>query len=79
MDQRQSVVPGNLRAEMARRNVRQVDLARALGITQQAVSQKLNGRRPFTDVEISTAARIVGVAPGELFRDDRALMTEGVA
>jgi transcriptional regulator with XRE-family HTH domain len=79
MDQRHSVVPGNLRAEMARRHLRQVDLAAKLNISQQAVSQKLNGRRPFTDVEVSIAAKFVGINAGELFREDSVLAPTEVA
>lgn len=67
MESSHSVVPGNARAEMARRSVRQSDLASALGITQQAVSQKLNGRRPFTDVEIEKMSKRLGIDPGRLF------------
>jgi predicted transcriptional regulator len=52
---------------MARRGVRQADIAATLGVTQQAVSGKLAGRRPFTDHEIAAVAERLGVAPGVLF------------
>ena len=64
-----SVVPDNIRAEMARRRVPQKTLAEALGITQQAVSQKLSGRRPLTDHEITVTARVLGVPAGDLFAE----------
>lgn len=65
----QRVVPANVRAEMTRRGVTQVQVAAALGITQQAVSQKINGRRPLTDVEITVIARLLEVEPGVLFAE----------
>ena len=41
---------------MARRGVRQSALATALGITQQSVSARLNGRVAFTVDELETVA-----------------------
>ena len=64
-----SVVPDNIRAEMARRRISQQALAEALGVTQQAVSQKLSGRRPLTDQEITVAARLLDVPAGEFFAE----------
>lgn len=63
-----SVVPDNLRMTLALRRVQQTELADALGVSQQAVSLKLKGERPFTDGEIAAAARFLEVDPGELFR-----------
>jgi|GEM_PF-3555450 len=59
---------------MARRGVRQSEIAEALKITQQAVSQKLSGRRPFTDLEVSVVARCLGVSPGSLFAETATAM-----
>lgn len=36
-----------LRAEMARQGITQVDLARRLGLSQNYVCDKMNGKRPF--------------------------------
>ncbi len=60
------VVPGNIRAEMARRGVRQIDVAHRLGITQQALSGKLKGRRPINVDELRTIADALGLEPADL-------------
>lgn len=67
MTAQRGVVPENIRAEMARRGVSQSRLADALGISQQAVSQKLTGRRPITTEEIAAIAAVLDVTPGILF------------
>src|SRR5574343_526089 len=46
------LVAENVRALMARTKAKQADLANALGMTQGAVSKKVNGDRPFTLDEI---------------------------
>lgn len=68
-DRRRGIVAANIRAEMARRRLPQTALADRLGITQQAVSMKLAGRRPLTDTEVSTIADFLSVEPGSLFAD----------
>lgn len=54
-------VPGNVRAEMARRRVTQAQLAEALGKTQQAVSARLNGRVAFDVNELHTVAEVLDI------------------
>lgn len=61
-----SVVPGNIRAEMARRRVPQRRVADALGISQQSLSLKLSGRRPLSIEEVESIARELDVDPREL-------------
>lgn len=63
-----NVLRGNIRAELARQGLRQEDLAKALGITQAAVSLKLRAERPITDDEVLKIATRLGVEPGDLFR-----------
>lgn len=48
-------------AEMWRQRVPQVHLARALGITQTAVSRKIRGDRPWSAREVMAAARLLKV------------------
>lgn len=48
MESTGQVVAAQVRAEMARRNMKQNDLARVLGISQQAVSPKYNGLRDYS-------------------------------
>jgi transcriptional regulator with XRE-family HTH domain len=64
-------VAANIRAELARNDVTQVQVAAALGITQQAVSQKLSGRRPFSLDDVEVIAPMVGMAPDELVRGSK--------
>ena len=61
------LVAENVRALMARTKAKQADLANALGMTQGAVSKKVNGDRPFTLDEIDHVARLFGVPVGSLF------------
>lgn len=55
-----------VRAEMARRRVRQQDLADALGISQQAMSNRLNGITPLSANEIHIIAGTLGCHPERL-------------
>lgn len=56
----------NVRAEMARKQVRQVRLAERLGISQAAVSRRLNGTKDFTVGELHTVADLLGVPVADL-------------
>lgn len=47
-----SVVQSNIRAEMARREMPQREVAAAVGVSQQSLSLKLSGRRPMTVEEL---------------------------
>jgi transcriptional regulator with XRE-family HTH domain len=49
-----SFVADNVRAEMARAKLTQTDLANILGITQQAISAKLNAHTAFSVAELVT-------------------------
>ena len=64
-------VAANARAELARNGVPQTRVAMALGLTQQAVSQKLSGRRPLTLDDIEVIAPLVGMTADELVRGTR--------
>lgn len=59
-------VLANIRAEMARRQVRQQDLAERLGIAQQGISMRLNGKTPLTAEEIQIIADELGCNPTTL-------------
>lgn len=61
-----AVVAGNIRAEMARRNVTQARIATRLGKTQQSVSTKLRGHRPISVDELYEIAAELGVEPAAL-------------
>jgi transcriptional regulator with XRE-family HTH domain len=59
----------NVRAEMARRKVSQMALAAQLGLSQAAVSARLNGHTPFDINELSTIARVLDVPLTDLLAD----------
>lgn len=61
------LVSENVRALMARTRTKQQALADALGMTQGAVSKKLNGDRPFSLDEIEMVAAHFGVPITALF------------
>lgn len=59
-------VAANLRAELARRHLTQRDLAKALGVTQQAISQRMLGRIAFDVNQLGAAAEFLGITPEQL-------------
>lgn len=56
----------NVRAEMARRNVRQIALAKHLGLSQAAVSRRVNGETDFSVSELLAVAALLEVTPAAL-------------
>lgn len=59
----------NIRAEMARRSVRQIALAKHLGLSQTAVSRRLNGETEFSVAELVAVAGLLGVPAASLLGD----------
>lgn len=55
------LVAANIRAEMARKRIAQKTVAEELGITQQSVSLRLNGRVPIDVDELAVFARLLDV------------------
>ncbi|MDN4174694.1 helix-turn-helix transcriptional regulator [Nocardioides sp. SOB77] len=68
--QRTSVVAANVRAEAARRNQRQVDLAAVLGVTQPAISRRLAGEIEFSVAELQAIATHLGVSTALLLGEE---------
>jgi transcriptional regulator with XRE-family HTH domain len=68
-------VAENLRVEIARRRLRQVDIARALDVSQSTLSRKLAGEVPLTVGELYALARVLGVPVHVLVPDDPAPVT----
>jgi transcriptional regulator with XRE-family HTH domain len=60
-------VARNVRAELARRNVTQTDLARLLGLSNQAMSRRIVGEVGFRDQELIKIAKLLGVDVASLF------------
>lgn len=62
----QTIVPSNVRAELARHRIRQTDVAQRLGLSRQNVSQRLNGTVDFRVNELATIADMCGITLAEL-------------
>lgn len=60
----------NVRAEMARRNVRQITVAKRLGISQAAISRRLSGETEFSVAELLQVADLLGVTAAHLLGED---------
>jgi transcriptional regulator with XRE-family HTH domain len=54
-------VVGEIRAEMARQDVTQAEVAQKLGVTQQTLSKRFAGLKPFDLLEVERLADILGV------------------
>jgi transcriptional regulator with XRE-family HTH domain len=63
-------VAANIRAESARRRVRQSDLAEAVGLSQATISRKLSGQVPLTIDEVYAVAEVLHVPVHVLVPDD---------
>lgn len=59
-------VAANIRAELARRRIRQHAVASALGLNQQQVSRRLNGVVEFSATELRNLAQLLEVPVGAL-------------
>ena len=66
-DRPRAYVAANVRAEAARRGLRQADLAGSLGVSQETLSRRLTGRVPFDVDELVDVAAALGVDVAELF------------
>lgn len=60
-------VAATVRAELARRRMTQQDLARAVGLSQASVSERLRGKTPFSTDDIERVADALGIHPAVLF------------
>ena len=61
-------VLGEVRAEMARQRRRQIDIAKATGMSEVKLSRKLNGRSHFTLGELDAVCRTLDVSLADLIR-----------
>lgn len=62
------LVAANVRAETARLRISQARMAEAMGLTQQAVSRRLNGLVPFGIDELYIVADILDTTPAALMQ-----------
>jgi transcriptional regulator with XRE-family HTH domain len=59
-------IAGNVRAEVARVQLRQADIALTLGLDQRAVSRRLLGRVEWSASELTKLARLLEVPVSRL-------------
>jgi transcriptional regulator with XRE-family HTH domain len=70
VDPVRATIGANVRAEMARRGVPQIVIARVIGRAQQQVSERLNGRIDFGATELLQIARHLDVPLDRLMSVD---------
>lgn len=59
-------VAHTVRSEMTRHGITQMDVAKALGTSQAAVSRRLSGRVALDVAELHILAALMGVTPASL-------------
>ena len=59
-------VAANVRAEMARVRLTQLEVAHALGVPQSVISDRARGRTPWQLNELETVARLLGTTVSRL-------------
>ena len=64
-----TIIGENIHRLMWRAKEGQTDIAKKLGVTPSAVSNKLRGKRPWYAAEIDLMADHYRVTPGSLFRE----------
>lgn len=55
-----------LRAAMAEKGISQAQLARAIGISENSMSRKLNGKREFRLSEVAAITEVLGLQAPQL-------------
>jgi transcriptional regulator with XRE-family HTH domain len=68
---RTATLVANLRAELARRGLKQGDLARIWDLSEMSVSRRMNGLTPISADELAQAALAFEMEPGDLLADQR--------
>lgn len=60
------LIATNVRAEVAKKRIRQTAIAERLGLNQQQVSRRLNGQVPLSAAELRELAAMLEVPAGTL-------------
>ena len=79
VDPVRATIGANVRAEMARRGVPQVEIARVIGISQRQISERLLGRVGFEVKELLLIAQTLEVPVDRLACLDDLAATESMA
>jgi len=66
-DTRQAIA-AEVRAALARKQIKQSDLAEAVGMSQAALSERLRGHRAFNTDQLADIAGVLGLDLYELLR-----------
>lgn len=61
-------IAASVREHLARRGIRQRQAAPVLGLSQQALSDRLTGRTPFTVPDLERLAELLGIDVAELLQ-----------
>lgn len=64
-------------ASLAARNISKAAVGRALGMTGQAITQKLQGKRPIEAEEMKVMAELAGMTLAEAMGDDAVVIDAG--
>lgn len=66
-----AIIAANVRAEIGYADTSQAAVAAQLGISEMALSRRLNDRSAteFTGSEIDALAKLFGIDPGDLFKE----------
>src|SRR5690606_5093970 len=67
MDPTVATIAANIRAEIARRGMKDGEFAAVFKMTPMSMSRRLSGNTPFTTPEVKRAADYFGVSVGSLF------------
>jgi len=60
------LIAANVRGEVAKKRIRQAEIAERLGLNQQQVSRRLNGQVPISAAELRELAAMLEVPSGTL-------------
>jgi len=64
-----ATIAGEVRAELARQQKTQRDVASILGLPQQSIQQRLAGKTPWRAEELATLADALGVPVSRFFAE----------
>lgn len=59
-----------VRAAIARRKVKQTDIAEIIGLSQAGVSRRLSGASPFSATELGVIAKFLGVSVATFYKEN---------
>lgn len=72
-------IPAEIRAQMARQGVSQVQLAERTGMTTATLSRRLNAKTPLTVEELGQIAAVLGVRVAHFLTDHSPEQVDGAA